>query len=104
MSSPPTDPTSEAATKEREAAAAQRFAEVSLKSRPLPEGVDPNARATLSEAFKTCKPEDVLQVVQTPCSREGLLTGIGSGFVAGFLRYMVGGEFLYVGGNLDIVE
>ncbi|CAN8105184.1 unnamed protein product [Discula destructiva] len=90
----PSTPTDEqaaaAAARQSEAAAAQRFAEISLKSTPIPEGVDPNARATLSEAVKTLKAEDVLKIHQAPCTREGLLTGIGSGAAAGFLRYIVG--------------
>lgn len=70
----------------------ERYAEVSLKSVPLPEGVDPNKRATVGEAFKTIKSEDILKVHQTPCSRDGFITGIGSGAAVGFLRYIVGGE------------
>ncbi|PSR92358.1 hypothetical protein BD289DRAFT_451833 [Coniella lustricola] len=76
--------------KQADAAAAQRFAEISLKSRPIPEGVDPNKRATLGEAVTTIKPDDFLKVHQAPCSREGLLTGIGSGGAIGFLRYIIG--------------
>lgn len=75
-----------------QAAAMERFAEVSLKSVPLPEGVDPNKRATVGEAFKTIKSEDILKVHQAPCSRDGFITGIGSGAAVGFLRYIVGGE------------
>ena len=70
----------------------QRYAEVSLKSVPLPEGVDPNKRATIGEAAKMIKAEDLLKVHQAPCSREGFLTGIGSGAAVGFLRYIAGGE------------
>ncbi|KAJ0108968.1 hypothetical protein J7T55_005516 [Diaporthe amygdali] len=73
-----------------QAAAMERFAEVSLKSVPLPEGVDPNKRATVGEAFKTIKSDDLLKVHQTPCSRDGFLTGIGSGAAVGFLRYIIG--------------
>lgn len=70
----------------------ERFAEVSLKSVPLPEGVDPNKRATVGEAFKTIKGDDILKVHQAPCSRDGFITGIGSGAAVGFLRYIIGGE------------
>ncbi|ROW07252.1 hypothetical protein VMCG_03804 [Cytospora schulzeri] len=76
--------------RQAEAAAMQRFAEVSLKSVPLPEGVDPNKRATVGEAAKMIKPEDLLKVHQAPCSREGFLTGIGSGAAVGFIRYIAG--------------
>lgn len=72
----------------------QRFAEVSLKSVPLPEGVDPNKRASVGEAAKMIKPEDLFKVHQAPCSREGFLTGIGSGAAVGFLRYIAGGKYL----------
>lgn len=78
--------------KKAEAAAMERFAEVSLKSVPLPEGFDPNKRATVSDAFKTIKSDDLLKVHQAPCSRDGFITGIGSGAAIGFLRYIVGGE------------
>lgn len=87
---PPSDPN--AARKQQEAAAAQRFAELSLKSVPVPPGVDPNKRATVGEAVRTIKPEDFTKVHQAPCTREGLLTGIGTGAAAGFLRYIAGGE------------
>lgn len=89
---------SEAAARQRQAAAAQRYAEVSLKSVPIPEGVDPNKRATLGEAVKTIKPDDLLKVHQAPCTREGLLTGIGSGTAVGALRYILGGELRYSSG------
>ncbi|KAL1859034.1 hypothetical protein Daus18300_009672 [Diaporthe australafricana] len=76
--------------KKAEAAAMERFAEVSLKSVPLPEGFDPNKRATVGDAFKTIKGDDLLKVHQAPCSRDGFITGIGSGAAVGFLRYIVG--------------
>ncbi|POS81377.1 hypothetical protein DHEL01_v200211 [Diaporthe helianthi] len=71
-------------------AAMERYAEVSLKSVPIPEGVDPNKRATVGEAFKTIKSEDILKVHMAPCSRDGFITGIGSGAAVGFLRYIIG--------------
>ncbi|KAF3763579.1 hypothetical protein M406DRAFT_243352, partial [Cryphonectria parasitica EP155] len=46
--------------------------------------------ATLGEAVTTIKADDFLKVHQAPCTREGLLTGIGSGSAIGFLRYIVG--------------
>lgn len=79
-------------SRKAQAAAMERFAEVSLKSKPLPEGVDPNKRATVGEAFKTIKSDDILKVHQAPCSRDGFITGIGSGAAVGFLRYIIGGE------------
>lgn len=82
--------------RQAEAAAMQRFAEVSLKSVPLPEGVDPNKRATVGDAAKMIKPDDLLKVHQAPCSREGFLTGIGSGAAVGFIRYIAGGKCLVV--------
>ncbi|KAK7697880.1 hypothetical protein SLS64_013133 [Diaporthe eres] len=77
-------------SRKSQAAAMERFAEVSLKSVPLPEGFDPNKRATVGEAFKTIKSDDILKVHQTPCSRDGFITGIGSGAAVGFLRYIIG--------------
>lgn len=79
-------------SRKAQTAAMERFAEVSLKSVPLPEGVDPNKRATVGEAFKTIKSDDILKVHQAPCSRDGFITGIGSGAAVGFLRYIIGGE------------
>ncbi|KAG6357803.1 hypothetical protein INS49_013682 [Diaporthe citri] len=77
-------------SRKSQAAAMERFAEVSLKSVPLPEGFDPNKRATVGEAFKTIKSDDILKVHQAPCSRDGFITGIGSGAAVGFLRYIIG--------------
>lgn len=99
-SSPPNQPTpnrtpgpaDDEQARKSQAAAMERFAEVSLKSVPLPEGVDPNKRATVGEAFKTIKGDDILKVHQAPCSRDGFITGIGSGAAVGFLRYIAGGE------------
>lgn len=88
---------SEEARKREAAAAAQRYAEVSLKSVPIPEGVDPNQRATVGEAVKSIKAEDFTRVHQAPCTREGLLTGIGSGAAIGALRYITGGMYTLLG-------
>lgn len=86
---------SEEARKRKAAAAAQRYAEATLKSVPIPEGVDPNKRATVGEAVKTIKAEDFTRLHQAPCTREGLLTGIGSGAAIGFLRYIAGGTCIF---------
>ncbi|KAG8162812.1 hypothetical protein KVR01_007290 [Diaporthe batatas] len=92
MSASPSSPNNQPTPGDEQArrAAMERYAEVSLKSVPLPEGVDPNKRATVGEAFKTIKSDDILKVHQAPCSRDGFITGIGSGAAVGFLRYIIG--------------
>ncbi|GAB1317862.1 Cytochrome c oxidase assembly protein COX20, mitochondrial [Madurella fahalii] len=50
----------------------------------------PHHRATITEAVQSIKPSDFLTVHQAPCSRTGLLTGIGAGAVAGALRWIMG--------------
>ncbi|EJT82484.1 hypothetical protein GGTG_02457 [Gaeumannomyces tritici R3-111a-1] len=47
-------------------------------------------RATIGEAVGTIKPEDFLAVHNAPCSRQGLLTGIGGGAGVGALRFVLG--------------
>lgn len=90
---PPPNPSSDEAARQKGVsdAAALRYAEAHLQSKPLSPNVDPNKRATVSEAFHSIKPEDFTRVHQTPCAREGLLTGIGSGAAIGALRYLTGG-------------
>ncbi|KAK3320307.1 hypothetical protein B0T19DRAFT_285544 [Cercophora scortea] len=45
---------------------------------------------TLTDVLHTIKPTDFLSVHEKPCSREGLLTGIGGGAAAGMLRWVLG--------------
>lgn len=71
---------------------AERYAEVSLKSRPLPENFDPNQHATVGQAIQTIKPEDFLRVHQTPCARDGMLAFIVGGAGVGSLKYVFGGN------------
>lgn len=78
--------------KARNRAAAERYAEVALKSRPLPEGFDPNQRATIGQAVSTIKPEDFLRVHETPCARQGILSFIMGGAGVGGLKYVLGGK------------
>ncbi|KAL0939730.1 uncharacterized protein CTRU02_206339 [Colletotrichum truncatum] len=47
--------------------------------------------STISEAVKTIKSEDFLNVAQTPCARGGFLTGIATGAGVGGLRYVFRG-------------
>lgn len=49
-------------------------------------------RPTMSDGISSIKSDDFLKVHQMPCARQGLLTGIGSGFVMGFIRYLTGGK------------
>lgn len=47
-------------------------------------------RVSLSEVVNTIKPEDFLSVHETPCARQGFMTGIGSGAGIGVLRWIMG--------------
>lgn len=48
---------------------------------------------SISDAFKTVKPEDMLQVHKSVCGRQGLLTGIAAGAIIGGLRFVWRGEY-----------
>lgn len=90
---PPLNPAADEAAQKKAAddAAALRYAAAHLKSKPLPPDFDPNKRATVGEALSSIKPDDFTRVHQAPCTREGLLTGIGGGAAVGALRYLTGG-------------
>ncbi|KAK3391328.1 hypothetical protein B0T20DRAFT_423411 [Sordaria brevicollis] len=47
-------------------------------------------RVSLTEVVNTIKPEDFLSVHETPCARQGFMTGIGSGAGIGVLRWIMG--------------
>ncbi|OAA65283.1 Cox20/FAM36A [Niveomyces insectorum RCEF 264] len=51
----------------------------------------PPSSASVTDAVKSIKAQDFLQVYQYPCARQGFLTGIGGGAVVGMVRYIVGG-------------
>jgi len=63
---------------------------VNLWSKPIQEKDAAGAQPTISEAVGMIKPEDFTNVANTPCARNGLLTGIGTGFGAGGLRFILG--------------
>jgi acetamidase/formamidase len=44
--------------------------------------------ASISEALKTIKPEDALEVHKTVCGRQGFMTAIGTGAASGILRFV----------------
>ncbi|KAK3312818.1 hypothetical protein B0H66DRAFT_568948 [Apodospora peruviana] len=50
----------------------------------------PPQRPRLADAAQTIKPADILKVHQAPCGREGLMTGIGTGFAVLGLRWVIG--------------
>lgn len=56
------------------------------------EAVNTNQRPSISDAVSMIKSEDFTKVAETPCARTGFLTGIGAGFGAGGLRFVIGGE------------
>lgn len=55
---------------------------------------NPNRQPTITEAVSTIKPEDFKSVANTPCARNGFLTGIASGFGVGGLRFILTGSSL----------
>ncbi|KAK1753158.1 hypothetical protein QBC47DRAFT_387894 [Echria macrotheca] len=57
---------------------------------PSPETTYKPARATIGEVVGTIKPADFLKVHETPCSKQGFLTGIGTGAAVGVLRWILG--------------
>ncbi|KAH8199719.1 hypothetical protein TruAng_006127 [Truncatella angustata] len=59
-------------------------------SRAPADDQQPNRRPTISDGIKTIKSDDFSKVTQIPCAREGFMTGIGSGFVLGMVRYLAG--------------
>ncbi|KAK0701352.1 hypothetical protein B0T21DRAFT_300559 [Apiosordaria backusii] len=57
---------------------------------PNPASKPPQEELSLTAAVSTIKPSDFLTVHQAPCSRTGLLTGIGLGSAVGCLRWLLG--------------
>ena len=51
-----------------------------------------NTRPTISEAVSMIKKDDFTNVANTPCARQGFLTGIASGAGVGGLRFVLRGE------------
>ncbi|CAM1504050.1 Fc.00g016410.m01.CDS01 [Cosmosporella sp. VM-42] len=51
-----------------------------------------NQRPTLSEAVGMIKTEDFTNIPNTPCARQGLLTGIASGAGIGGLKFVINGN------------
>ena len=45
---------------------------------------------TIGDAVKSIKLEDFKTIHQKPCARDGLLTGIGSGFAVGGIAVVLG--------------
>lgn len=52
----------------------------------------PNDRPTISEAVGMIKKDDFTNLPNTPCARQGFLTGIASGAGLGGLKFVVQGE------------
>lgn len=64
---------------------------LSVWSKPIGDKDAASSQPTISEALSSIKTEDFQNVANTPCSRNGLLTGIGTGFGVGGLRFVLGG-------------
>ncbi|KAK1986515.1 hypothetical protein LZ30DRAFT_581907 [Colletotrichum cereale] len=59
---------------------------------PPQEGKPQNGYPSISEAIKTIKWSDFLAVFQTPCARDGFITGIVAGAVVGGLKMVMRGS------------
>jgi cytochrome c oxidase assembly protein subunit 20 len=55
-----------------------------------PDGT-PNSQSAFSEAVSMIKKEDFTNIANTPCARQGLLTGIGAGAGFGGLKFVIQG-------------
>ncbi|KXH39992.1 hypothetical protein CSIM01_10823 [Colletotrichum simmondsii] len=62
------------------------------KNFPTQDGAAAPGYPSIGEAVKTIKSDDFLSVTQTPCARDGFLTGIASGAGVGGFRYVFGGS------------
>ncbi|KAJ1919316.1 hypothetical protein H4219_002078 [Mycoemilia scoparia] len=54
-------------------------------------------RPTFSESFRNQSIDGFKNVAKLPCAREGLMYGIGTGFVAGVLRFIQKGNVMSAG-------
>lgn len=55
-----------------------------------PDGT-PNSQTAFSAAVSMIKKEDFTNIANTPCARQGLLTGIGAGAGLGGLKFVLQG-------------
>lgn len=53
---------------------------------------NPNTRPTITDAVGMIKTEDFANVHNTPCARQGFLTGIAAGAGVGGLRFVLKGK------------
>lgn len=59
----------------------------------------PNKRPTISEAVSNIKTDDFVNVTNTPCARNGFMTGIiGAGGVGG-VKFLLSGKGVACGGS-----
>ncbi|KAH7155140.1 hypothetical protein B0J13DRAFT_604186 [Dactylonectria estremocensis] len=68
-------------------------------SKPIEDGsatvngaANPNSRPTITEAMGMIKKDDFLTVANSPCARQGFITGIASGAGLGGLKFVVQGN------------
>lgn len=52
----------------------------------------PNARPTITEAVSMIKKDDFANIANTPCARQGFVTGIASGAGLGGLKFVIQGN------------
>ncbi|KAK1776659.1 hypothetical protein QBC45DRAFT_212314 [Copromyces sp. CBS 386.78] len=64
--------------------------EPSLPGQPQQQQQQHTNRIPISDAISSIKPQDFLSVHETPCARQGFMTGIGSGASIGVLRWIMG--------------
>ncbi|KAK4073928.1 hypothetical protein Trihar35433_3402 [Trichoderma harzianum] len=58
-----------------------------------PDGTPRGSRSAFAEAVSMIKKDDFTNVANTPCARQGLLTGIGVGAGLGGLKFVIQGIF-----------
>ncbi|KAM6478988.1 cytochrome oxidase biogenesis protein, Cox20 subunit [Trichoderma sp. SZMC 28011] len=57
-----------------------------------PDGTPSGSRSAFAEAVSMIKKDDFANVANTPCARQGLLTGIGAGAGLGGLKFVIQGN------------
>ncbi|TQS31962.1 hypothetical protein Golomagni_07741 [Golovinomyces magnicellulatus] len=76
---------------QREAVMWSKPMEEQDQQRQTAEGTNSKEGSRLSEAVSMIKKEDFTNIANTPCSRNGFLTGIGAGAGLGGLRFVLRG-------------
>ncbi|KAK3952335.1 hypothetical protein QBC32DRAFT_398003 [Pseudoneurospora amorphoporcata] len=94
-SSPPTAPSQDLQPPQPTTSSSSSNQEPPLPGQPQPQPQQKQQqqhtnRIPISDAISSIKPQDFLSVHETPCARQGFMTGIGSGASIGVLRWIMG--------------